>query len=200
MRLRDIKRPLSEDISQADIDNIVQYASQRVFSSEEEAREFVASKDQAGQPWNFGVDEGYWTKMSKVIPVYQTARGWKLGSVKDIKRIKQQQYRRRNPPFSWKNVTLIEPDFTTMRSMGFIDSESKITGPKMVSMDSLSLTERDQHTSDVKEVMQWIKESGEFKPLVIEESGAIIDGHHRYLALKMMKVKRVPVYVVVRSS
>lgn len=200
MKIRDLTAPLFEEVSPADIDNMVQYAGQRVFSSEEEARKFVASKENAGSPWNFGNPTGYWIEMSKVIPVYQTAKGWKLGSTKDLKRIKQRQYRRANPPFSWKNITLLEPNFTELRSFGFLDLSDRITGPKMVPMASLHPTESGQDEEQISEIIQWIKKDGEFKPLVIEEGGSIADGHHRFEALKLMKVKRVPVYTIVRGS
>ncbi len=200
MKIRDLTTPLFEDVTSADIDNMVQYASQRVFPSEEEARRFVASKDQAGSPWNFGASTGYWTEMSKVIPVYQTTKGWKLGSQKDIKRLKQKQYRRANPSFTWKNITLLEPNWTELRSFGFMDMSDRVTGPKMVPVASLTPTESGQDEEQISEIIQWIKEDGEFKPLVIEEGGAIVDGHHRWEALKLMKVKRVPVYTIVRGS
>jgi len=177
----------------------VQYASSRVFPSEEEARKFVASKDQAGSPWNLG-PAGYWSEMAKVIPVYQTPKGWKFGDPTQLRRLKQRQYRRANPPFSWKNITLIEPDFTQLRSFGFMDMSDRITGPKMVSLADLTPTESGQDEDTINEIIQWIKEDGEFKPFVIEESGAIADGHHRYEALKRMKVKRGPAYTIVRGS
>lgn len=192
---------LFEAVEQSTIEWWTRYAAQRPFKSEEEARAFIRRKTQ-DSAWTIGQPdpEAYYNQLAAEMPLYQGRAGWFIGSPQIKRRVQQRSRRKANPPFSWKNITLIEPDFTELRSFGFLDSSDRITGPKMVSIADLTPTESGQDEEQISAIIQWIKEDGEFKPFVIEEGGAIADGHHRYEALKRMKVKRGPAYTIVRGS
>lgn len=195
---------LNEAISQSDIDHWVKYAGQKDFESEEEARGFIARKANQGTAWTYGIDnpEEYYKQLAMEMPVYQTKKGWRLGTPQAIRRMQQKRSRKKNPPLSWKTIKIVGSSLHDQNVSASAQEESdyEIMPIKFYRIAELLPDEdnyymKGQEGEYIKELAQKIKQNRWFEAIYVHENERyIIEGQHRTRALRLLRLKTVPGY------
>lgn len=186
-------------LSKEQIKNYSKYYQHRLFSSEQEARlEFARSlrrdNDQYGDI--FGrLSEEEILDMSKSVPVYKLKKHYKIGV----------RVRSRSRSFSWKNVEINKTYLYELE--GLVDTMRDRLGPiKMVRISSIYPNETHSKTSHginrVWDLAQYLKNDGDpkMKAIVIEDTGGVVDGHHRLDAAILLNQKMIPAQMLKRSE
>ncbi|MEM4139080.1 MAG: ParB N-terminal domain-containing protein [Sulfolobaceae archaeon] len=59
------------------------------------------------------------------------------------------------------------------------------------------LPHEDVNEDNLEKILNIIKISNSFKPIIVDyNSNVIIDGHHRWFASRLLKLKRIPVIYI----
>ena len=189
---------LRESIDPKEVEHWTKYAGHRDFDSEDSIRRLIAGKAKSSL-WNMGMSPeqatAYYNDLAANMPVYQTAKGWRIGDKKGLKRI--QNKRSRANRFTWDKVDLLDVAWTNIFSLGLINQfdVDKIVGPKRVPLKNITPNERhDQEHAE--NIAAQIKENLEFRPIVLDSQLVIVDGHHRFEAAKILKMRNIPAYIV----
>lgn len=187
------KNILQESIDQDRINWWSTYAKRMIFASEEEARKWIVHNMKRWVTYPNPVSSlEQIEKDAFEIPLYQSGKSWKVG-----KRI---QIDRR---FSWSNINIEPNSLEELETAGYInmfDVES-MSSIKMISISKIIPTEDHAVKEDKEEVLNYAKEikNGKvesFKAIVIDDTMGIIDGHHRYYAIKLLKMKNIPAQII----
>jgi hypothetical protein len=186
-----------------DIGKLTKYWSGRFFVSEAEAREAFRDAEEHYNRQYGGVFAKKLTKSqikrkADAVPVYRTRRGFCIGE-------KPKTARAGSKAFSWGGVRIAK---TTLEDISDLASvfEDKLSKVQIAKMSSLLATEHHSMTPEGREKAKRIAESisGDsdafFETIVVEPDGSIVDGHHRFEALKLLGAKEVPVRVLMRGS
>lgn len=173
------------------------YVGHRDFPDESSARNFIARKANLGHAWTMGIDDPveHYSELAQRMPVYQTKKGWRIGTPQVLKRLQAQRSRKNR--FTWDSVDLLDIDWIALFSSGLVNrfDVDHIDGPKLVSMRKINGTETTNREHSEK-IAQQIKEMYKFRPIVLDDNFTIVDGHHRFEAAQIMKMKDIPAYVV----
>lgn len=178
------------------IDHIANYTSKLTFKSPEEAREWYFRKL---QHW----DKQSWAAITGVngpeknrliadsLPIYQSGKSFKIG-----KRI-------RAPKKTWDDIEIKEPSIAPLVSAGWLNPFDgyKVLGIQMKKVSDLHMTEDHSNTEGGQEKVhryaQRIKDDETFLAIIVDTQGTILDGHHRYRAVRdVLKWKTIPCLVV----
>lgn len=179
-----------EALDKEDIDWWSRYAGKLNFKTPEEAREWIFQRKQHSdsQPNAkfFGISgPEYNRSFANSMPIYKSGKSFKIG-----KRI-------RNKPFGWDDVEIRPNSLESLETAGYVNMfDGPELGPvQMVSVNKLYKTEdhADKNPIKVRVLANQIKSGeGYFKAIVYDDNGAIIDGHHRYEAAKLLRMTKVP--------
>ena len=193
MRLIQLLEALADDKT---IAYWTKYAGHRGFPSEEEARSFIARKAGLGSAWTMGIDDpkAHYAQLAQEMPVYQLDDGWHIGTPEAMQAIERQ--REEAARFAWNKVDYLDVDWTSIFSLGLLNQFDidHIDGPDLVPMDEITPVE-DHDADHVARIAAEMQEGLEFRPIVLTADGAIVDGHHRYEAAKLLGMKDIPAYV-----
>lgn len=61
-----------------------------------------------------------------------------------------------------------------------------------INIDDIYPTES-VHQEKVESLMEFIREGGELRPILMDDGYGMLDGHHRYYAAKALGIKKIPV-------
>lgn len=189
--------------SNTDIAELTKYWSGSFFLSEADAREAFRGAEEHYNRQYGGVFAKKLTKAqirrkAESVPVYKTRRGFCIGE-------KPKASKASSRAFSWDGIRIVK---TTLEDLSDLASvlEDRLSKVQMMKMSSLVATEHHSRTADGVEKAKRIAESirGDadafFETIVVELDGSIVDGHHRFEALKLLGAKEVPVRVLKRGS
>lgn len=175
------------------------YYQHRLFSSEAEARNEIArmlrkNNDEYGDVFGRTSEDDI-LKISEEIPVYKLKRSYKIGVI----------VRAKSKAFSWSNVDIRRTHLYELD--GVADILRDRLGPvKMVRISSVIPMESHLKTESgqiaVRNLAHYLKtdEDPKMKAIVYEDTGGIVDGHHRLDAAIFLKQKMIPAQLLKRSE
>ena len=176
----------------SDIEWWANYSVNKIFSTPEEAREWLFSRrefaDRQSHAKVFGIDGPEYNRAyANSMPVYQSGKSWKIG-----KRI-------RKKPFSWDDVEIVKNNLEDLQANGTVNM---FDGPKLGPVQLVPLrklrkmethSEKPAGQAKIHYIVNQIKNgTGYFKAIVYNDLSSIIDGHHRYEVARMLKMTKVP--------
>jgi len=181
------------------------YTKQRAWETEEKAREWIFDTLQHWDRTAFGEKQGEVLNRQEAdsIPIYRLKVGkkgrwskrpepFKIGKpVRDVKR------------FSWDDYEVIRPSLEPLREAGWLNPFDgyKTLGIKELKVSGLHMTEQHSFTASglqkVYGIAESIRENQKFKAIIVDQDGTILDGHHRFRAVRdVLKRKTIPCLVV----
>lgn len=177
-----------------DIEGLSRYYQERTWSSKEDAVQSIMNLLQSGgfgyRKFNEEVLEKF---IAEQIPFFQTTKGWKVGS--PIKKPRQQKKK-----FSWDNITIKRNSLEQLTTAGYINPfDGPTLGPvKLVPIDSIRPVETGQDKNYIETTAAKLLsgDKDDFKAIIYDDNGAIIDGHHRWLIAKKLGLKTIPAQLV----
>lgn len=183
-----------------DVEWWTKYAQSLIFKTEEETKQWIFEKrewaDKQSYQSVFGGPDGpeYNRAFANAVPLYKSGKSWKIG-----KRIRKKL-------FGWDDIHIEPNSLENLTSAGYVNMfDNPELGPvKLVPISKLYKTERHSETINGQAKVMWlaqhIKNDGYFKAIVYGSDGEIIDGHHRYEAVKSLKLKTIPAQLLVISD
>lgn len=176
---------LKEEIDKETIKYWSSYAKNMDFDSEKKAREWILyklDKNEKEFPFLKKLDN---KKIAREIPIYKQGKKFKIG-----KRI-------RKAKLSWKDIEIGEAHIHHIVGMTVnpMDIERTIK-TKFYPINKIHGTEK-VYQDQVNNIVEEIKEENIFYPIVIDDNFAILDGHHRFEAVKKLKLKTIPAVMIV---
>lgn len=175
---------LKEEMKKEDIEYWSNYSINMNFKSSDEAKKWIKNKLDIwykqglifGDPDYSIVDE---------MPIYKKGKYYKIG--KPLKKKK----------LTWDDIEVEEAKIyhiigTTVNPMDI----KKTIKTKFYPISKIHGTEK-IYTDRVNKIILEIKEENIFYPIVIDNNYAILDGHHRFEAIKKLKLKKIPALMIV---
>jgi len=188
---RFILETLEKAISLEDVKWWSENYSYKEFKTPEEASEFVyREKERARQQgWGGTEQESRW--FANNIPTYKQGKNYKIGM------------KPKTSKFDWKNIRIKTNSAEELATDGWINifDGEHLSPPRLMPISDVTPTESHSQTKEgqkkVKDIAQKLLEPNAwFLPIVVDQSGSILDGHHRYEAVVKLKVKTIPVQMV----
>jgi hypothetical protein len=181
-------------ISPGDLKWWSNYASQRIFASEKEARDWVFyQKERAEkQPHSemFGIDGPEYNRaFADAIPIWQSGKSWKIGKrIRTDNRFKLSQLEVRRPSLEELNMVA--------QANG--ESDYKFHPTKWIPIRH-SVSDKDVYATQtgeiekIKKLAQAIKTNGWIEAIIYDVTDySIIEGQHRARAMAVLGFKTVP--------
>jgi hypothetical protein len=187
---------IQEAISEEDVKWWTDSYRQHTFDSPEEAREFIFQQKEYARKQGWGGSTKESRKFANEFPVEKIGSKYRIGAKSTPK------------TFDWKNVqirTNSQEEASTLGLLNPFDGE-RLSKVKLLPIQQLVSTEQHSQTKQgqlkVKRIANSLQKSDNpfFVPVIVEPSGAIADGHHRYEAVKSLKLKEIPVQVILGRS
>lgn len=182
-----------QGIDAKSIDWWASYAKNKIFPTEQAARDWVYERrqfaDQQSHASLFGIDGPEFNRaFAQAIPIYQSGKSFKIG-----KRI------RNDNRFRLKNLTVKIPDWRYINQTAQANGESDYTIHK-VQWIPIRHTVADTNDyylmnqkSRIQDLANAIKESGWIEAVIYDwHSKNIIEGQHRARAMKLLGFNTVP--------
>jgi hypothetical protein len=186
-----IQRIIKEALSDKDLAWWTDYYKNKSFDSPEEAKTFVFQQREYATQQGWGGTPEENKQFANDMPISKIGKKFKIGSVAS------------KPSFDWQTVEIKPNDTETLASEGWLNifDGERLGRTRIVPIDKLVSTENHAQTSAGKQKVKTIVSSlksndAYFVPVVVDESGNIVDGHHRYEAAKVLKTKTIPVQVI----
>jgi hypothetical protein len=169
--------------------------SYRSFDTPEKAREFIFQERERARKQGWGGSEEENKAFANAMPLKRVGKTYKIGKP-------QKQVR-----LDWAEVDIKPNDPEELATDGWINifDGERLSRPRVVSVASIKTTEVHSQTKEGKRKAKAIAKSFSspgawFVPIVIDEQGSIVDGHHRFEAVLLLKLETVPVQVVLGRS
>jgi GNAT superfamily N-acetyltransferase len=181
------------------LEHLSKYYSLRDFKSEDAAREFYFNsleKDDKS-PWVQAMPSSFHgTELNKAIsllvPIYKAGKNFRIG--KAPKKVA------RDP---WAEIDVTTPSLAPLQSVGILNPFDgyKVKGVKMLSINDINMTEDHSYTTGGVKKVEWlaekIKENGKFTAIIVNQDYSILDGHHRFRAIRdYLRYKTIPALVI----
>lgn len=187
-----LKEVIREAISKEDIKWWTDNYNNQSFNTPEEAQTFIFQQKEYARKQGWGGSAKENRKFATEFPIQKVGSKYKIGI--------QTQSKRPN----WNSVQIKPNNQEELATDGFLNTfdGEKLSKIKMVPVTQLMTTEQHSKTpegqSKIKLIASSLKKDPNpfFVPVVIEPDGSIVDGHHRYEAVKLLKLKEIPVQVI----
>lgn len=165
------------------------YYSNLKFGTPEEARERVfRDLERSDQAYPmFGVNGPEANRaIAAATPVYKIGHSYKIG-------------RRTNPRKpQWDGIEIVRPSLAPLQEVGWLNPFDgyRVLGIAMKPVGELHGTEPAARNS-VEDLAEKIKANQRFTAIIVDTDGTILDGHHRYKAVRdIFRWKQIPCLVV----
>lgn len=169
--------------------------SNRSFDTPEKAREFIFQERERARKQGWGGSEEENRAFANAMPLKKTGKAYRIGMAES------------RGSLDWAEVAIKRNDPEELATDGWINifDGERLSRPKIVSVEKIKTTEVHSKTEEGKRKTKGIAKAlsspgAWFVPIVIDEQGSIIDGHHRFEAVLLLKLKTVPVQVVIGRS
>lgn len=187
--------PAMGGLSQSYINWWSSYARSWSFTSEQEARQWIADRIRNFNAQNkgiFKIDPQQDALTAAQMPLYRSGNKFKIGR------------RPRPKVFSWNDISIRPTSLEELGTAGFIVYEDveKLGGVQLIPVNSLHGTDSNIQYKDQSFIgcMAQQLRSGEipyFKTIVYDEgTKGLIDGHHRLEAVRIAKIRTIPAQAV----
>lgn len=183
---------IREAISKEDVIWWTDNYKQQTFSTSEEAREFIFQQKEYARRQGWGGSTKENRRFATEFPIQKIGSKYRIGIQTQSKKLE------------WNSVQIQPNNQEELATEGFLNpfDGERLSKVKMVPITQLTTTEQHSQTPEgqlkVRSIASSLKKNSNpfFIPVVIEPSGFIVDGHHRYEAIKLLKLKEIPVQVV----
>lgn len=161
------------------------------FETPEEAREFIFQQREHARKQGWGGTPEENRKFANEMPISKIGKKFKIGE------------RPKKSELNWQTVEIKPNSTEVLATEGFLNpfDGERLGRTQIVPITKLVSNETHSQTPQgklkVKSIALSLKSTSPyFVPIVIDESGNIVDGHHRYEAVKLLKLKTVPIQVI----
>lgn len=174
------------------------YFSGRLFNTREDAIAAMVHVEKLYNPWRDSDDLAREVVERETITQVPGAAGkWVIGPIK----AKDNKRRRvvRSATFSWDDIDIQRNSLDELEADGYVNmfDNPRLSKVEMLSIKGITPSEP-LNRKDVQYVGELARQlrNGElkqFKAIVVDEQGVIVDGHHRWMAAKSINAKTIPV-------
>ena len=105
-------------------------------------------------------------------------------------------------PLDWKQIEVRPNTTENLTTAGYINwlDGPELSAPFLVPVENVNAVETDKDLEDVLDIVSMIQDEGWFRPIVVDEEGNIIDGHHRLLAMEYLGTDQILVQEITYPS
>lgn len=186
-------RFLEEALSPINIEGLSNYFQNRTWPSKEDALASVLNLLRSDLDYRRTNEEDLTNFIEQQVPFYQTTKGWKVGF--PVKKTRKQKKK-----FDWTDVTIKRNSLEQLTTAGYVNpfDGPELSPVKLVPVNSLHPTESGQDQNYIEATVSKLLsgDKDDFKAIIHDINGSIIDGHHRWLIAKKLGMKTIPAQMV----
>lgn len=184
---------LGEALAPINSAGLADYFRNRQWSSREDAVGSVVRALSLDLDYRKLSEEELTELVNQQVPFTQTKKGWVVGN--SAKRPKKEKRK-----FSWDDVTIKRNSLEQLTTGGYVNAfDNPQIGPvKLVPIAKLHPSESGQDQDYIESTAAKLLsgDKDDFKAIIYDAGGSIMDGHHRWLIAQKLGLKTVPAQLV----